>query len=153
MRYAALVFWLLILADLCPAFAEPGSLQFPDSGKLFSRELPSAPKDSILQFLLRSTASDFIAQRQSDSIRFQDVHFGHLKSASKEKLYLLCGKFQPAQGEGKDKWIPFVTIKTSGYELYIGANTYCQKSSFIPDNKSDLSTLLQNTLVTMRKKK
>jgi hypothetical protein len=96
--------------------------------------------DSILQYLLTSTVNDFHTQRPSDSIRFQDVHFGHNEVTSGNNLYMLCGKFISLKTD-KSELIPFVTIKTSGYELYLGETTYCKK--FIRDNKSDLSTLLQ----------
>jgi hypothetical protein len=106
-----------------------------------SSEIQQSSIDSILQYLLISTVNDFHTQSPSDSIRFRDVHFGHNKVASGNNLYMLCGKYSSLKG-GKNEWRSFVTIKTSGYELYLGETTYCKK--FIQDNKRDLSTLLQN---------
>ena len=66
---------------------------------------------------------------------------------------MLCGQFLPAQEAGTPEWTPFVTIKTSGYEQYIGAQaeaSYCQRSSVIWDKESDLSTVLQSRLDSLR---
>jgi len=140
MRYIVLLCAILLTAS-GSAFIKR-SCSYPiRSGAALATEIQQTSTDSILQFLLTSTINDFHTQHPSDSIRFRAVHFGHNKVTSGSNLYMLCGKFLSMKG-GKTEWIPFVTIKTSGYELYIGEATYCQK--FIQDNKSDLSTLLQN---------
>jgi hypothetical protein len=76
---------------------------------------------------------------------------------------MMCGEFLPAAGDASAgtgggagamrEWTPFVTIKTSGYEQYIGAQaeaSYCQRSSVIWDKESDLSTVLQSRLDSLR---
>jgi hypothetical protein len=47
---------------------------------------------------------------------------------------------------------PFVTIKTSGYEQYIGAQAagFCQDSSVTRDQLGDLSSSLQSRLDSLR---
>jgi hypothetical protein len=66
---------------------------------------------------------------------------------------MLCGQFLPAQEAGTAEWTPFVTLKTSGYEQYIGAQaeaSYCQHSSVIWDKAGELSALLQSRLDSLR---
>jgi hypothetical protein len=47
---------------------------------------------------------------------------------------------------------PFATIKTSGYEQWIGAQAvgFCQRSSVIWDKAGDLSSSLQSRLDSLR---
>jgi hypothetical protein len=80
------------------------------------------------------------------------VRVGHAKTPSGEEQYRLCGQFLPAQDEGKAEWTPFVTIKTSGYEQYIGAQAagFCQDSSVTWDEAGDLSSALQSRLDSLR---
>ena len=68
------------------------------------------------------------------------------------KQYMLCGDFMPQRGEGKAEWTPFATIKTSGYEQYIGgqAVSFCQASQVAWDKNEDLSSALQNRLDSLR---
>ncbi len=65
---------------------------------------------------------------------------------------MLCGQFLPAQEAGKAEWTPFATIKTSGYEQWIGAQAagFCQNSSVIWDKVDDLSSSLQSRLDSLR---
>jgi hypothetical protein len=53
---------------------------------------------------------------------------------------------------GKPEWLPFATIKTSGYEQWIGAQavSYCQSASVIWDKDADLSSELQKRLDSLR---
>jgi hypothetical protein len=71
---------------------------------------------------------------------------------SGEEQYMLCGQFLPAEEEGKAEWTPFATIKTSGYEQWIGAQAvgFCQGSSVIWDKEGDLSSSLQSRLDSLR---
>jgi hypothetical protein len=73
-------------------------------------------------------------------------------TSSGEKQYLLCGQFLPAQEGGKAEWVHFATIKTSGYEQWIGAQAvgFCQASSVTWDDAGDLSSLLQSQLDSQR---
>jgi len=71
---------------------------------------------------------------------------------SGEERYMLCGQFLPAQEGGRVEWTPFATIKTSGYEQWIGAQAaaFCQASSVTWDNEGDLSSSLQSRLDSLR---
>jgi hypothetical protein len=102
--------------------------------------------------LLTAAASDFHNHRPPDPVRFRDVRLGHFMTPSGEEQYMLCGQFLPAQEGGKAEWTPFATIKTSGYEQWIGAEAagFCQRSSVIWDREGDLSTSLQSRLDSLR---
>jgi hypothetical protein len=104
---------------------------------------PSA--DSPMEFLLTSAAADFHAHRPPVVTRFRNVRFGHVMTPAGDKQYLLCGEFLPQQQEGNAQWTPFVTIKTSGYEQWIGgqAATWCQTSRVVWDHEGYLSSSLQ----------
>ena len=67
-------------------------------------------------------------------------------------LYMLCGQFLPAQDKGDAEWTPFVTIKTSGYEQYLGAQaaSFCERPSVIWDSQGDLSSSLQTKFDSLR---
>ena len=71
---------------------------------------------------------------------------------SGQEHYMLCGQFMPEPEGGKAVWTPFATIKTSGYEQWIGdqAAGFCQGSSVLWDQTGDLSSLLQNRLDSLR---
>jgi hypothetical protein len=144
MKYIVLLSAILLTAT-SSAYIKRFNSYPTSSGESLVPAIQQTTIDSTLQYLLTSTVNDFHTQRPSDSIRFRDVHFGHNKVTSGNNLYMLCGKFH-SFNRGKPEWIPFVTIKTSGYELYIGETTYCQK--FIQDNKSDLSKVLQDKFDT-----
>ena len=108
-------------------------------------ESPPVSPD-VVQFLLASAASDFRTHGPSGPLRFRDVRVGRVTPATGEYHYMLCGQFRPAQGTGTVEWTPFVTIKTSGYEQYIGAQAdaaYCQHPGVTWDRTDDMSSSLQ----------
>lgn len=108
--------------------------------------------DSVVQFLVASAANDFHTHRPPDPVRFRDVRIGHIVTASGEPQYFLCGRFLPAQEGRKADWTPFATIKTSGYEQWIGdqAEHFCEGSAVNWDKAGDLSSLLQSRLDSLR---
>jgi hypothetical protein len=142
MRYFVLI-PLLILATLKSPSVGIHPTDTVKSELVYSPQLQE-PTDSVLHYLIRSTVSDFRTQRPSDHLKFKEVYFGHITSDSKKKTYLLCGKFLSTKGEGSNKWTQFATIRTSGFEIYLGANIYCQDPSFTLENKNDLSSVLQS---------
>ena len=112
----------------------------PDSQK--------ASTDSVVHFLIVSAATDFHSHGPSGPLHFREVLVGHVKSSSGEATYFLSGKFLRGQGGDNAVWTPFLTIKTSGYEQYVGkqAATYFQDSPIVWDRPEDLSSLLQSQL-------
>lgn len=138
MRYFAVLFATLVLAACNTAPARRGEAQ-------------SASPD-VVQFLLTAAATDFHAHRPPDPVRFRDVRIGRVMMPDGKEQYRLCGEFLPAQEAGKAEWTRFVTIKTSGYEQWIGAQAagYCQGPSFIWDEGGDLSSSLQSRYDSLR---
>lgn len=115
-------------------------------------EPQNASPDSVVQFLITAAATDFHTQHPTDALHFRDVRVGHLMNPSGEKQYVLCGQFVSAGKGSKPEWLPFATIKTSGYEQWIGAQAvgYCQEASVIWDKVADLSSELQKRLDSLR---
>jgi hypothetical protein len=62
------------------------------------------------------------------------------------KQYMLCGEFLAAQDKGKPEWTPFVTIKTSVYEQWLGgqAASLCRRSTITWHKEGNLSSSLQS---------
>jgi len=152
MRYHAFLFATLVLAacSTAPVTRNQSQADSPTQGVI--PESQKASMDSVVQFLLTSSAADFHTHGPSPILHFRDVRIGHVMTSSGEKQYMLCGQFLPARDGGKAEWIPFATIKTSGYEQWIGAQalTFCQGSSVIWDKVGDLSSLLQSRLDSLR---
>ena len=139
MRYPA-----VLLATLVLAACGTASVTRKDS---------QAASPAVVQFLLTSAATDFHTHRPPGPVRFRDVRIGHVKTPSGEEQYLLCGQFLPTLEAGHAEWTPFVTIKTSGYEQYIGAQaeaSYCQRPSVIWDTEGGLATSLQSRFDSLR---
>jgi len=138
MRFLAVLFAPLVLAACSTA---------PVIGSESQAEL-----QQVVQFLLTAAATDFHTHRPPDPVRFRDVRIGHVMTPSGKEQYMLCGQFLPAQGGGKGEWTPFATIKTSGYEQWIGARAvgFCQDASVIWDKEGDLSSSLQSRLDSLR---
>ena len=137
MRYLAVLLATLVLADC-------------GKGPVTRSESQVSP--TVVEFLLTAAATDFHAHRPPDVVRFRDVRIGHMMTPAGEKQYMLCGEFLPAQEAGRAEWTPFATIKTSGYEQYIGAQAarFCEDSSVIWDNVGDSSSSLQSRLDSLR---
>lgn len=117
-----------------------------------TRSEPRAVSPIVVQFLLTSAATDFHTHRPKDSVRFRDVRVGYVMTRGGEKQYRLCGQFLPAVAAGKAEWTPFATIKTSGYEQYVGAlaASFRQDQSVTWDDVDDLSSSLQSRIDSLR---
>lgn len=115
-------------------------------------ESASLTNDSVVQFLITAAATDFHAHPPAYLLRFRNVRIGHVVTPAGEKSYRLCGDFLPAQQGGKAEWTPFATIKTSGYEQWIGAQAagFCQGSAVVWDEGGDLSSALQSRFDSLR---
>ena len=152
MRYLAVLFALLVFAACSTAPSSRSETKAVSSTQVRAPNLQKAPVDSVIEFLLAAAATDFHTHRSPDFVRFRDVRIGHVMAPSGEEQYMLCGQFLPAQEGGKAEWTPFATIKTSGYEQWIGAQAarICQGSSVIWDKVGDLSSSLQSRLDSLR---
>lgn len=117
------------------------------------KEFSEMQNDSIIQFLINASASDFHKTKPNTSINFRKVKLAYIVTPNNEKMYLLCGEFQTQEKNDIDKvWIPFATIKTFGYEQWIGgqASTYCKDSKEILVKKYNLSSQLKERIETLR---
>jgi len=111
----------------------------------------SSQLNPAVDYLLTSAANDFHTHRPPDPARFRDVRSGYVNTSAGPTHYRLCGEFLPAQAQGKAEWLPFATIKTSGYEQWLGAQAagFCKDSSVTWD-KGDLSAALQSRLDSLQ---
>jgi len=98
--------------------------------------------DTVVQFLITSAANDFSNHQPPTPVDFRNVRIGYIKSTNNEKIYTLCGEFLSQENK---EWVEFATIKTSGYEQYIGKTQYCQDATMVLTDKN-LSVELKNKL-------
>jgi hypothetical protein len=113
--------------------------------------LTTTPLNPSVEFLLTSAATDFHTHRPPVPVRFRDVRSGYVIAPDGTRQYRLCGEFWPAQESGRAEWTPFATIKTSGYEHWLGAQaeSFCERSPMTWD-KEDLSSSLQSRFDSLR---
>jgi hypothetical protein len=59
---------------------------------------------------------------------------------------MICYQFLEQDKQNKEEWISFATVKTSGYEHWIGNQslTYCQDSRLVSHIINDLSLALKS---------
>ena len=98
--------------------------------------------DSVVQFLITSASNDFRNHQPPTPIDFRNLKIGYLKSPNSEKMFVLCGEFLSQENK---EWTAFTTIKTSGYEQYLGKTQYCQDAIMVLTDES-LSVELKNKL-------
>jgi hypothetical protein len=84
--------------------------------------------DSIVQFLIASAANDFRNHQPPTPLDFRNVKIGYITSSNNERIFLLCGEFLSKEN---NEWVEFTTIKTSGYEQYLGKTQYCQDATMV----------------------
>ena len=116
MRFLAILFTIIGLAACSATPVTRG-----ESQAVGSTQVPAPELQKSVQFLLTAAATDFHTHRPLGPVRFRDVRIGHFVTPSGQEQYLLCGQFLPALEGGTAEWTPFATIKTSGYEQWIGA--------------------------------
>jgi len=145
LRYLVASLVTLLLAACSTTPAPRGQLQLASPGQVSASD---GQLDSLIQLLLAEAASDFHSHTSVAHVR--NVRIGHVTTADGAKQYRLCGEFLPAQREGKVEWTPFTTIKTSGYEHWLGAQAANLCQPVIWDSEGDLSSPLQTRLDSMR---
>ncbi len=148
----AIAFITLILATCCTAQVTQNESRVAGSHQAPVAGLQKDSSDSVAEFLITSAAKDFHAHGPSGVLRFREVRFGHIADSDGEKHYFLCGQFVRVQAGGKARWTPFVTIKTSGYEQYIGmqALPFCQDTTAVWDKANDLTSTLQSRFGSLK---
>lgn len=98
--------------------------------------------DTVVQFLIISASNDFRNHQPPTPIDFRNVKIGYIKSSNNENIFILCGEFLSQENK---EWTEFTTIKTSGYEQYIGKTQYCQDATMVLTDEN-LSVELKNKL-------
>lgn len=98
--------------------------------------------DSVVRFLIASAAHDFRMHRPPTPADFRNIEMGYIPSSDNEIIYIMCGEFLSKE---KREWVAFTTIKTSGYEQYIGKTQYCQDATILLKDEY-LSDSLKNQL-------
>ena len=137
----------IILSCNNPTINQQKEVNRNDSTDAASVIIKESIPDSTLQFLITSAAQDFHLHHPPTAIDFRNVKAGYIASPN-EKMYLICGEFLSQE---KKEWESFTTIRTSGYEQYLGDNMYCHKAVFILGNKDDLSLELKNKFIALGK--
>ena len=152
MRHVVALFAALILTACSTAPVTRTASQAVGPAQGVTPALPEASLDPVMQFLLTAAAADFHSHRPPDPVRFRDVRLGHVVTPGGDAQYMLCGQFLPAQEGSRAEWTPFATIKTSGYEHWIGAQAagFCQRPSVIWDKEDDLASSLQSRSDSLR---
>ena len=145
-------FFAILLTTLGLAACSTGPGRSGESQAVSSTQVPAPDVQKVVEFLLTAAATDFHTHRPPDPARFRDVRVGHVATTSAQEQYFLCGQFLPAQEGRTAEWTPFATIKTSGYEQWIGAQAagYCGRSSVLWDKVGDLSSSLQTRLASLQ---
>lgn len=110
-----------------------------NDGKTVISENENIP-DTVVQFLITSASNDFRNHQPPTPIDFRNVKIGYIKSPNNERTFILCGEFLSQENK---EWIEFTTIKTSGYEQYLGKTQYCQAATMILSDEK-LSIDLKN---------
>lgn len=108
---------------------------------------------SGVQYLVRACAADVLKQYPEALIQFNSCFSGSRPLPSGGNQELLCGQFRIQQDRQWGLWIPFATVKTSGYEQWQGAqaSSVCQDAAIVWNSMDDMSTSLQTMLESMRK--
>jgi len=98
--------------------------------------------DDVVQFLITSASNDFRDHQPPAPLDFRNVKIGYLASPNNERIFVLCGEFLSQEN---NEWVEFTTIKTSGYEQYLGKTQYCQDATMVLTDEN-LSIELKNKL-------
>jgi hypothetical protein len=109
MRHLAVILSMLALAACGTVPAARG----PDQPQATSMDAP-------VDFLLTSAATDFHAHRPPYPARVRNVRIGYVTTTAGTRQYRLCGAFLAEAGN--PQWTKFATLRTSGYEQWIGGN-------------------------------
>ncbi|KAF1006874.1 MAG: hypothetical protein GAK28_02193 [Luteibacter sp.] len=106
-----------------------------------------------VEYLLTSSAADFHAHPSPASLDFRDVKLAHITAPNGNSQAMICGEFL-AQEEGAEPvWQAFLTIRTSKYEQWLGAQAQalCNDRKRVDyDGGPDLSNDLKSRVMALR---
>jgi len=151
--YVPILIFTLLIISCNSASDNNNNTSAVSPNTIRSSEVQKASLDSVVRWLLDASAKDFNDHQPPIPIGFRNVQIRHLIAPNSEKMYIICGQFLAHDKEQKDKWIPFATVKTSGYEQWIGSQslTYCQDSKVISYKIYDLSSALKSRVDSLRR--
>jgi len=151
MRRLAFLISLLLLAGCKTNSIPPRQSESSSPVSTLALQQQKTITDTPSEFLLTSAATDFHSHHSARTISFRNVRLGGSLDQAGKKQFMLCGEFLPTQSNGKADWMPFVTIKTSGYEQYLGtqAASFCRAPSVTWD-EADLSSSLQRRFDSLK---
>jgi hypothetical protein len=151
MKRVLLVVSISVLIAVAAVMTPRGGAQVDIAGP---SPTPTPAADSyvtVKEFLLTSAAEDFHEHQPPYPAKFRRVKIGHVGDTTKSGSWRMCGEFLPAEDGDKAKWTGFATVKTSGYEQYIGSgSTYCTNTKIVW-NSADLSAELKARLESIKK--
>jgi hypothetical protein len=154
MKLIAVLMTIVALAacGTAPVARGPSGAAAVGKDPVATRSTATSAADSAEEFLLASAATDFHIHRPPTPSRFRHVRLGHRVQSDGARQYLLCGEFLPMQSDGKAEWTHFATIRTSGYEQWMGAQAadLCQQATILWGVDGDLSSSLQRRLDDLR---
>jgi hypothetical protein len=133
------IFFLLFLLSAIISCNSNNNKERSESSKSFKGEIP----DSVVQFLINSASQDFKIHQPPTAIDFRNAKIGYILSPKNEKIFVMCGEFL---SKNNKEWIEFATIKTSGYEQYLGKTQYCQDATIVLTDEK-LSIELKNRTI------
>lgn len=136
---------VIVLLYSCQNYAEKKSSNTNQPAAMEDNiTVPAPVSDTLKTFLVNNTVQDFYKNRQNGVVKFRNVF---LKLYEGE-TYLICGEFLAIDKGQAEKWIDFATLKTEGYELWIGGNAtgYCNDAKTISLSTEDLAALLNTQL-------
>ncbi|VAW46199.1 hypothetical protein MNBD_GAMMA02-1160 [hydrothermal vent metagenome] len=122
------------------------------AAKEVSFDTQDSSKDMALEFLLSVSAKDFMTHMPPEPLEFRGVKLGEIANSDGSTLFMLCGEFLVEETKGVFNWVDFATIKTDGYEQWLGAQAkgLCQQPAIVWNEEGNLSPLLQASMDTFR---
>ena len=154
MKRVFLLVLVLAFVAIGAMVSRTGEAQTARSGPLPTPSPAAESVETITEFLITSAATDFTNHQPPYPAKFRKVKIGHLGDTTKSGAWRMCGEFLPSDGGDKPEWTGFVTVKTSGYEQYIGSDSpYCNNSKIVWDKTGDLSAALKRKLDSLKKEK
>ena len=151
MRYSIVCCSIVLIAACGRETVRRDQLVSADSPVREYSAVQDAQMPPELADLIDAAAKDFHAHRPPDPASFRNVRFGAIARADGAEQHLLCGEFLPTRSDGSGEWSAFATIRTSGYEQWLGAQaaTWCERDD-VQWAKSDWSEALRLKLEALR---
>lgn len=150
----------IVIIFLTLFFISFKSVTYETQAKSYNVSVDSIPSviaqndslDVVVKSIIDISANDFYKNQLPLPTKFRNVQIKYSIKPNNEILYFLCGQFATQDNLKNDEWIHFTTIKNTEYEQWIGLSglTYCENSKEIPYSKTNLSTDIENKLLSLK---